>query len=76
MAMARDLHAARKLLAKNARRLRLSKRLSQQQLAGRLGLRFEWVSQVELGKTNITIDNMQRLAWALGVEPSELLKKG
>jgi transcriptional regulator with XRE-family HTH domain len=75
MEMARDLYAARKTLAKNVRRLRMAKELSQQQLALRLGLRFEWVSQIELGKTNCTIDNLQRLAWAFSVEPADLLKR-
>ena len=75
MGMARDLHAARKVLARNVRRLRLAAELTQQQLAGRVGIRFESISQIELAKTNCTIDNLQRLAWALGVEPSDLLKK-
>jgi transcriptional regulator with XRE-family HTH domain len=73
--MARDLHAARKVLAKNVRQLRLAQALTQEQLANRVEARFEWISQIELAKTNCTIDNLQRLAWAFGVDPAELLKK-
>jgi transcriptional regulator with XRE-family HTH domain len=73
--MVRDLHAARKILAMNVRRLRLARNLTQQELAARLDMRMPWVSDVETAKTNATIDNLQRLAWALGVQVSDLVKE-
>jgi transcriptional regulator with XRE-family HTH domain len=72
--MARDIHAARKLLATNVRRLRKAKEFTQEELADRVGVRLSWISEVETAKTNSTIDNIQRLAWALGVEVLDLLK--
>ena len=35
----------------------------------------EFMSTIESGKKNITIQQLERLAQALGVNPSDLLKK-
>jgi len=60
-------------LAENLRRLRLEKEISQEALADRCGFHRTYVSQVERCATNITLDNLQRLATALGVDPMNLL---
>lgn len=73
--MPRDLYAARKVLGNNVRRLRQAKELTQGQLAARVGARLSWISEVETAQTNSTLDNIQRLAWALGVLVSDLLKE-
>jgi transcriptional regulator with XRE-family HTH domain len=68
-------HAARRVLARNVRRLREAKRLSQEKLAEMAELRQAHVSEIESGLTNLTLDNLQALAMALGVRPMELLNE-
>lgn len=63
----------RRRLAENVRRLRLAKRTSQELLSVDCGFHRTYVSQIERAVTNVTIDNLQRLALGLGVDPSELL---
>jgi transcriptional regulator with XRE-family HTH domain len=66
-------HAARRVLARNVRRLRDARGLSQEKLAGLADLRQAHVSEIESGLTNLTLDNLQALAVALGVRPMDLL---
>jgi transcriptional regulator with XRE-family HTH domain len=47
--------------------------LSQEALADRAGLHRTYVGSVERGERNVSIDNICRLAWALGVDVRELL---
>jgi len=69
-------HLARKLFATNLRRERERRELSQEALADLAGLHRTYVGSVERGERNISIDNIERLALALGLEPFELVKKG
>lgn len=55
-----------------ARRTKLG--LSQMALADRVGLHFTYVSSVERGERNISLENIVRLAAALGVDPAELTR--
>ena len=64
----------RKSFATNLRRERLSLGLSQEDLAHMAGLHRTYVGLVERGECNISIDNIERLARALGVEATELMK--
>lgn len=64
---------ARALFAGNLRAYRLRQGLSQEELADLAGLHRTYVGSVERGERNISIDNMERLAAALNVKPSELL---
>lgn len=68
-----DPHAARRVLARNVRRLRVVKGLTQEALADRTELRQAHISEIESGLANLTLDKVQALAVALGVHPSELL---
>jgi transcriptional regulator with XRE-family HTH domain len=63
----------KKLFAANVRRLRASAGLSQEALAERAGLHRTYVSSIERGERNLTLENIFRLAEALGVDPRELL---
>lgn len=65
---------ARALLAANVVALRRAKELSQEALAFDAGLHRTFVAHVERQVRNISIDNIEKLATALGVEPFELLK--
>ncbi len=69
-----DPNAARGILGANVRRLRKAKRLSQERLAELTDLDQPHISEIEAGLINLTLDNVQALAVALGVEPSDLLK--
>ncbi|MCH7481084.1 MAG: helix-turn-helix transcriptional regulator [Chloroflexi bacterium] len=67
--------AARKLFAQNLRSMRLSQGLSQEALAGLAGLHRTYIGSVERGERNISLDNMERLAIALGIPVYKLLTK-
>lgn len=70
-----DPHAARSVLARNVRRLREARGLSQEKLAELADFRQAHVSEIESGLTNLTLDNLQALAVALGVRPMDLLNE-
>lgn len=63
----------RLLFANNLRRLRVERELSQEELAARAGLDRTYVSSVERGRRNISVDNIHHLAEALDTTPAELL---
>lgn len=54
------------------RELRLSLKLSQAQLAARVASHQEFISDVERGEANLTLDSIVRIATALGVETIDL----
>jgi transcriptional regulator with XRE-family HTH domain len=57
----------------NVRRLRASGGLSQESLASLAGIHRTYLSSVERGERNLSINNVYRIAAALGVDPRELL---
>ena len=65
--------SARINFSKNIKKVRLQKGFSQESLADECGLHRTYVSSVERGERNITVDNMERLAIALGVDLRDLL---
>ncbi len=64
---------ARQRFADALRRLRQEKGLSQEELAEKADLHRNYVGSVERGERNVGVDNMERLAQALGVELVDML---
>ena len=64
---------ARQRIATRVRALRLEREASQEELAEQAGFHRTYVSQLERGVTNISVDNLEKLAKVLGVDVSELL---
>lgn len=65
----------REILAKNIRELRLSKQLSQEEFADICGLHRTYISDIERGNRNVSIDNIEKIAKGLDVDPSILLEE-
>ncbi|MBS0417154.1 MAG: helix-turn-helix transcriptional regulator [Proteobacteria bacterium] len=65
---------AKQVLAENLRRLRTEAGLSQEELADRAGLHRTYVSSVEGGHRNVTLQNIFAFAEALGTTPSALVR--
>lgn len=63
------------MFAKNLRKYRAKLNLSQEDLADLAGLHRTYVGSVERAERNISIDNMERLAGALGCTIVELLNE-
>ena len=66
---------AQLLFARNMRRIRLDKKLTQENVAEAAGLHPNYISSVERGERNISIGNIERIACALGVPMTELLSE-
>jgi transcriptional regulator with XRE-family HTH domain len=64
----------RDVLARNVRLLRAERGVSQEALAHEAGMNRTYVSDIERGTRNVSIDNLSRLAKALGVPVWSLLK--
>lgn len=63
----------RVVFGKNVKRARLLKELSQEALSMDAGLARSYLGGVERGQRNISIDNMSRLAFVLGIPLKELV---
>lgn len=63
----------RRVAAANVRRTRLALGWSQETLAHEAGLHRTFIGHVERGETNLSIDNLERLADALKVSGAVLL---
>jgi transcriptional regulator with XRE-family HTH domain len=68
-----DEHSARMVFAANLRRARRLRDVSQESLALDAGLSRTYVSEVERGERNVSIDNMGLLADALQVPLKDLV---
>ena len=59
---------------KNVQRIRKEKNISQEKLAEYAGLHRTYIGMIERFERNITLINAEKVANALGVEISELIK--
>ena len=75
MAKRNSAEDLREILSSNLRRLRSDKNWSQEKLADEAGLHRTYIGSVERCERNVSIDNIARLAEALGVSASSLLKE-
>ena len=69
-----DSHSLRHVLAKNIRTIRNNLNYNQETLAEEAGLHRTYIGSVERSERNISIDNIEKIAHALGVPAFELLK--
>jgi transcriptional regulator with XRE-family HTH domain len=65
----------KQIVARNLRRLRHAKKLSQEELSFRAGVDRSYISQLETGVYSASVTMLGKLAKALGVEVGELLKR-
>ena len=56
------------------RNLRQNRGISQEELADLCGLHRTYISDVELGKRNVSLENIERIAKALNVSLTEIFK--
>lgn len=61
-------------LGKNIKRIRERKKMSQGDICRALGFDRAQMSNIEAGKGNPTLSTIEKIAGALGVSPSLLLK--
>ena len=64
----------RQIFGQNLRRKREILGISQEDLAEKAGLHRTYIGSVERGERNVSIDNMERLAVAVGSNIEQLLK--
>ena len=64
-----------RVFADNLKRYRVERGLSQEHLAELCGLHRTYISDIERGTRNVSLENVQRLALALELAPSKLLEE-
>jgi len=67
--------SARATLATNLKRLRQELEISQEKLAGIAGIHRNYLGGIERCERNVGLDNLEKIAKALGVSPADLLKE-
>ena len=65
--------AGRQRVAANLRVLRVQRGLSQEELAHRAGVHRTYVGSIERAERNVSIDSIERLSAALGVDIVDLV---
>lgn len=64
-----------RLLGENVREARKRRHMSQEALALDADMKRSYLSELERGKRNPSVRALGRLAEALGIDPSDLLRK-
>lgn len=65
----------RQIMAENLRAIRVAANISQEELAELCGLHRTYISDIERCNRNVSIDNIERIAKALHITSSDLLKE-
>ena len=65
----------RQIMAENLRVLRLAAHISQEELSELCGLHRTYISDIERCNRNVSIDNIEKIAKALHITASDLLKE-
>ena len=63
----------RLLVGRNAKRIRIARGLTQEELAERSGFAQQYISDLERGRRNPTIVSLWELAQAMGATPVDLI---
>lgn len=64
----------KEIFGQNVRRIRTEAGLSQEELADRAELHRTYISSLERGQRNVSLENIFAIAKALGVPPAELVE--
>ena len=67
--------ALREIVARNLRRLRRAKKLSQEELADRAAINRNYVGMLEREENAATVDMLEKLADVLDVDPIEFFRR-
>lgn len=71
----REQKSLRQIMAENLRFLRLAAHISQEELAELCDLHRTYISDIERCNRNVSIDNIEKIAKALHITASDLLKE-
>lgn len=66
----------RKIVGINVRKARLEAGISQEELAGRMGVEQYYISGLEAGRRNATLVTLWKAAMALNIDAAALFAKG
>jgi transcriptional regulator with XRE-family HTH domain len=58
----------------NVRKLRISQKISQEKLAEECDMHRTYIGGIERGERNVSLENIQKIADALGVKVRELFR--
>jgi transcriptional regulator with XRE-family HTH domain len=72
--MSADSTPLREVVAKNVRQIRNNRGVSQEQLADAAGLHRTYIGSVERAQTNVSVDNLEKIARALKVNAAQLFE--
>jgi transcriptional regulator with XRE-family HTH domain len=61
------------IVAKNIKKYRIDRKLTQEQLAELAGLHRTYIGSVERAERNLSLENLERIAKALKISPKDLL---
>lgn len=64
----------KRILGDNLRRIRHEAGISQEELADRANLHRTYISSIERGERNVSVENIFAIAQALDVPPADLLE--
>ncbi len=63
----------RKQVAKNIRKNRIKRRLTQEKAAEVIGFHYKYYQKIESGSVNLTLDSLQKISQAFKLDSKSLL---